>query len=72
MEMTRYAVVEDAGQSGYPHKPFSFSKWHDSQIAAREEAKRLAKKEQKRFLIIKLMGFSEPETIPVKEEFWEK
>ena len=69
IKMTRYkfAVVREARAPTYP---YSFTCWHDSQEDAEKEAERLARKEQAKFFILKLIGKFEPDERPIKREVW--
>lgn len=57
----QYALVAVTGGCNY-----TFTKWHLSLADATEEAERLTRKERKSFLILKLIGISEPVDVPVK------
>lgn len=66
MERIKYAVIRNQD----PQYEMSFKKWHSNEKDAQEEAERLARKHQAKFWIVKLVGYCEIDTIPVKKEFW--
>ena len=59
MNQSQYAVVKDAGV-------FSFTKFHDTLDEAKAEAIRLAEKEQREFLVLKLVGYADVKINPIE------
>jgi len=55
-----YAVVREARGQKY-----QFTTFHESLELAREEAERLAAKEQTKFLVLKVVGYAEPQVTPI-------
>jgi len=50
---------------------YSFSVFHQTKDEALEEARRLCRKTQKEFLVLKLVARLGPDKLPIKEEVWE-
>ena len=61
MTDSKYAVVRNN-----PHPPYTFTKWHNSISEAVEEAKRLAIKEERRFFVIRMIGYADKTPQPVE------
>lgn len=65
MKRIAFAVVREDGAN------YSFNKWHDQKEDALAEAERLAKKEKRTFLVLKLVGYSAICDIPIDTKAWD-
>lgn len=61
----KYAVVKAYAEQAVG---WHFTKLHDSKEEAFAEAERLTQKEQTRFFVLKLIGYTDFEQAPVKRE----
>lgn len=61
-----FAVVRNTQTEDTLTYPFKFSKFHVTQLAAVEEAMRLAEKEKDRFLVLKVVGMAQIKSNPVE------
>lgn len=65
MQRDLYAVVRES-----PDRMI-FTKFHNGKEEALKEAEQLARKEQLKFFVLKLVGYFEPDVLPIKREVWE-
>lgn len=70
MQRIQYAVVKDKPDE-YGKQKYTFTKFHIDEKLAQDEAERLSRQEKCRFLVLKLVGYCEPDILPIKKVFWQ-
>jgi hypothetical protein len=66
MVKSRYAIVREGGE--YHCGNYSFTKWHECEFEALDEAQRLCRKEKWKFIVLKEIIRYSIKEIPIQTE----